>query len=91
MAATRIQVVVSAREREAMRSAAAKEGSSLSAFLRRAGRDRMEAANARPHWGAADLSRFFNARRKAERGTEPDWEAHLRVMAASRAGGTVES
>lgn len=79
----RIQVLVSPEERELFRRAAAEAGASLSAWVRDAARERLEA-------GAGDdalrtpegLRAFFAGldRRRAGEGPEPDWEEHRRTI-----------
>lgn len=90
MMMVRIQVLVTAEERERLRGLAQREGLSLSAFLRKIGLERAEAtAGADRLETQTDLDRFFRAcdRREATAGREPDWDEHLRVMSASRSSG----
>jgi hypothetical protein len=91
MAAARVQVVMTPEEREAFRAEAHREGTSLSAFLRLAAREKVASTAGRRRWTAKELGRFFRDRGKAEKGVEPEWEEHLRVAAASRAEGRGES
>lgn len=85
--ATRVQVVMDEVEREAFRRAAAREGLTLSDWLRRAARDRLEATQEPTLSSAAELRAFFEACDAREAGAEPDWEEHRLVIEASRAAG----
>jgi hypothetical protein len=86
--ATRIQVVVDEEERESFRRQAQAEGLSLSAWLRQAGRERLN-SRALPSTGAlAALRRFFAECDAHEKGREPDWQHHLEVIEASRQRGS---
>ncbi len=73
---TRIQVVISEIEREAFRRAAAREGLSLSEFLRRAARDRIAFASAARPGSVEELRAFFQECDEREEGEEPDWRKH---------------
>ncbi len=74
-------------EREAFRRAAAREGLSLSDWLRRAARDRLQAAS-RARLGSIDeLRAFFEECGQRERGEEPAWETHRAVIEESKASG----
>ena len=83
----RIQIVVDELEREAFRRAAAREGLSLSDWLRRAARARIESDAAAPLETRDELRAFFEECRRRERGREPDWSEHRAVMDESRASG----
>ena len=83
----RVQVVMDVIEREAFRRAAAREGVSLSDWLRRAARERLQAA-ARPKLHSVDELRvFFEECRRREQGAEPDWQQHREVIEESKASG----
>ena len=84
---TRVQVVVDEVEREAFRRAAAREGLSLSDWMRRAARERMASAGRVAIASAADLQAFFDECGRREQGEEPDWPAHREVIARSRRTG----
>jgi hypothetical protein len=84
---SRIQVVISEIEREAFRQAAAREGLTLSEFLRRAARDRLAAASAARVRTATDLRAFFRECDLREEGNEPDWLEHRAVIEDSKATG----
>lgn len=85
---TRVQVLVPEEEREAFRREARKEGRSLSAWLREAGRARLASTKTK-HMSLEELNAFFAASDVREQGREPDWEDHLKVIEASiRSGAT---
>ena len=85
--ATRIQIVMDEVEREAFRQAAAREGLTLSDWLRCAARDRLKAGQAGGFCSVDDLRQFFAACRQRETGHEPDWQEHHPVIETSRASG----
>ena len=89
----RIQVVLSERERDRFRVQAKREGLSLSAWLREAGRERLAATDARPRFETQDaLDTFFRRCDEREQsGREPEWREHLKVIAASQAAGAADS
>jgi hypothetical protein len=84
---TRVQVVVDKVEREEFRRAAAREGLSLSDWLRRAARARLEAVRPPALSSLDELRAFFDDCDARERGSEPDWDQHLQVIGESRAAG----
>lgn len=85
--ATRIQVVIDEVEREEFRRAAAREGLSLSDWLRRAARERLASRAQAGIRSVEDLRAFFAECRRRERGDEPDWEQHRAVIEDSKASG----
>jgi hypothetical protein len=85
----RIHIVVGRTEKERYRRLAAREGKTLSEWLRTAAREKLEAATRDA--GLPDeeaLRLFFAACDEREQGREPDWESHLEVMARSRTSGS---
>jgi len=84
---TRIQVVIDELEREAFRRAAAREGLALSDWLRRAGRERLQAAAQTKLRSAEELRTFFEDCGQRERGKEPGWREHRTVIEESKASG----
>ncbi len=86
--ATRVQVVLEEEERERFRREAELQGQSLSAWLREAGRARIAARAEKRPLTAGSLRAFFKSCDAREKGREPDWEQHLRVMEGSRRGGS---
>lgn len=84
---TRVQVVMDEIEREAFRQAAAREGLSLSDWLRRAARDRLESAAIPELSSIENLRAFFEECDAREQGTEPDWHQHRTVIEESKAKG----
>ena len=85
----RVQVILDEEEREFFRRKAAKEGLSLSAWLRRAAHQ-TAAADVRPRISTVDdLQAFFREREAREPDRrEPDWEEHLAVIRRSLAPGS---
>ena len=88
----RVQVILDKGESEIFRHHAAREGLSLSAWLRAAGRARLSTvARSERLDSVEDLRSFFAACDAREGGTEPDWEQHESVIEVSRAGGRAAS
>lgn len=85
--ATRVQVVTDEVEREAFRHAAAREGISLSDWLRRAARERLRAAAQARLCSADDLRAFFHQCSQRERGDEPEWLQHRAVIEEFKGAG----
>jgi len=85
---TRVQVILDEAERESFRQRARAEGLSLSAWLRKAGRDRLSARSATALGGVRALREFFASCDVREKGREPDWREHLEVIEASRKRGS---
>ena len=83
----RVQVVMDEIDREAFRQAAAREGLSLSDWLRRAARERLEAAAIPELSSVESLRAFFEECDAREEGTEPDWHQHRTVIEESKAKG----
>ena len=81
----RVQVILSNEERQAFRREAEKEGLSLSAWLRDAGRRRLAESRTPSIQTREDLRAFFKALPdRSSEDPEPDWEQHLEVIDASR-------
>ncbi|HEV2851867.1 MAG TPA: ribbon-helix-helix protein, CopG family [Thermoanaerobaculia bacterium] len=87
--ATRVQVILEDEEKELFQHRARAEGLSLSAWLRRAGREFLR--KQKKTATRADLDDFFKACDAREQGTEPDWEEHLRVIERSKRSGAAEA
>lgn len=84
---TRVQVVMDEVEREAFRRAAAREGLSLSDWIRRAARDRLQTTGPARIRSIDELRAFFKECRQREQGDEPDWHEHRDVIEESKASG----
>jgi DNA-binding GntR family transcriptional regulator len=84
---TRVQIVMEEVEREAFRRAAEREGVSLSDWLRRAARERLQAAAQARLCSVDDLRAFFDECIARERGDEPGWQQHRSVIEESKASG----
>ena len=85
----RVQLVMPTEDRERFAYQARREGMTLSAWLRAAARERLEA---RQHAGrfatADDLEAFFRDCDGLEGpAREPDWDEHRAVMETARARG----
>lgn len=83
MVSHRVHVVLSAEERAACRAAADGDGVSLSEWIRTAARARLGDANTVRT--VDELDAFFaGCNRREGDDPEPDWSAHLAVIARSR-------
>lgn len=83
----RIQVLVDEKERETFRQLAAREGLSLSGWLRQLATHHAEHDSSQKRIGnLSELEQFFRAcdLREKGKGREPDWDEHLVVMEHSR-------
>ncbi len=83
----RIQVILSESEAARLKGQAARDGSSLSAWMREAALSRLEqSGNARTLHNREDLETLFQScdQRHGELGHEPDWEDHLNILEGSR-------
>lgn len=89
--ASRIQVVVDDEEKERFRRQAAREGKSLSAWLREAARSRMARRGAPRLDTVEELQDFFHACDERETEPEPDWKEHRRMIERSTRSGTAEA
>lgn len=86
MGSHRVHVVLAAEERAAYRAAAAREGVSLSEWLRGAARARL--ADRSDLRTVDDLDAFFaDCDRRGGDETEPDWSSHRAVIESSRRSG----
>ncbi len=85
----RIHIVVDRAEKERYRRLAAREGKSLSEWLRSAAQDKLAAARSDEKLETAEaLEAFFDRIDQRERGREPDWEAHRNVIKQSVSKGS---
>jgi hypothetical protein len=82
--ATRIHIVVERAEKERFRRMAAREGKSLSEWLRDAARERLlHTREQEPLDTPEALHDFFAECDRRERGREPDWHVHKDVIERS--------
>lgn len=89
---TRIHILLDDAEKERFRRQAEREGKSLSAWLRDAGLERLAAGERRRSLDTLDeLHAFFAACDARERGREPDWDEHERVIRESKRSGLPEA
>lgn len=85
--ATRIHVVIDEVEKERFQREAAREGKSLSAWLREAARARMARREPAELDTVEDLREFFETCDARETEPEPDWEDHRRMIERSARSG----
>jgi hypothetical protein len=83
----RIHLVMGEEEKARMERAARSEGKNLSAWLREAAREKLYAAPSPDLVSGESLREFFRECDERETGLEPDWEAHRRVIEASKRTG----
>jgi hypothetical protein len=77
----RVQVILQEDEAARFRSQAMKESKSLSAWLRDAGKKMLDTDQQRqPLTDPTALKSFFQKCSEREKGTEPDWEEHKRLL-----------
>ena len=77
----RVQVILEEEEAARFKSQAARESKSLSAWLREAGRTILDLNRTSEKLTDPDsLKRFFKKCNENEKGTEPDWEDHKRLI-----------
>lgn len=84
----RVQVILDHAEREAFRAQAEREGLSLSAWLREAGRSCLAGRQRPVIDDAASLRTFFAGLADRDAGEpEPSWDEHAAVIDTSRRSG----
>ncbi len=84
----RVQVSLDEKERGLFQREAAREGLSLSRWLRNAASERLERCRENDRLRSPeDLQAFFRECAEREQGQEPDWVQHLEVMRQSRSQG----
>ena len=85
----RVQLVMADEDRERFVDQARREGMSLSAWMRAAARERLEARQrVKLFESPEDVKEFFRSCAALDGPeTEPDWDEHLRVMNESRSAG----
>lgn len=84
----RVQVIIDEKEAARFKSQAMKESKSLSAWLRDAGRKMLEVNQGTISLRDSDaLRRFFQMCHDRERGREPEWEEHKRLILEDYRGG----
>ena len=89
----RVQLVMADEDRERFVDQARREGMSLSAWMRAAARERLEARQrVKLFESPEDVREFFRSCAALDGPeTEPDWDEHLRVMNESRATGVTST
>jgi len=84
----RIHILLDDEQKARYRRQAEREGKSLGAWLREAAEEKLAATEKSGRLETVEeLRAFFNACDAREGTREPDWEKHLRVLAASRSRG----
>ena len=77
----RVQVILHQKEAAMFRAQARKESKSLSAWLRDAGKMVIEMRQDKPRLNSLkELEKFFQDRNRKERGKEPSWEEHKKLI-----------
>lgn len=91
--AERVHIVLGRAEKERYRQMAAREGKTLSDWLRAAAEDRAAKAASRRLESNDALQQFFAEcdAREAGRGPEPDWEEHRKTIAQSKSSGSTDT
>ena len=74
-----------------MEGAARAQGKNLSVWLREAAQEKMDASAPPALVTGEELRGFFSCCDQRETGREPDWEAHRRVIEASKTTGAPDS
>jgi len=80
-------MVLAEEEKAVLERAARNEGMSLSAWLRMAAREKLEAAALPSLDSEGELSAFFAECDLREVGREPDWPAHKEIIETSKGQG----
>ncbi len=83
----RVQVILAEEEAARFKSQAAKEKKSLSAWLRDAGKKVLSISQQQSLKDPKSLQRFFKACREREKGVEPDWDDHKKLLLESYQAG----
>jgi hypothetical protein len=90
--AERVQVILKPEEKLRLQRQAEREGTSLSAWLRRVALERLaQTAEKARIESAAQLRRFWKQCAEIEEGREPDWEQQREVIARSRRSGATDT
>ena len=89
----RVQLVMPDDDRDLFVHQARQEGMSLSAWLRAAARERLEARQrVKPFESPEDVEEFFRSCAGLQGPEiEPDWSEHLRVISESRGRGSART
>lgn len=83
----KIQVILTEEEVSRFKSQALKESKSLSSWLRDAGKTTLESGKGKQKATPASLRKFFRECNRREKGTEPAWEDHKRLILEGFQGG----
>lgn len=83
----RVQIILDEKEATEFKAQAMKESKSLSAWLREAGKKMIDMNHQqRPLSDPQSLKTFFKRCNDREKGVEPDWEEHKRLILDSSRG-----
>lgn len=83
----RVQVILDDKEVSEFKSQALRESKSLSAWLRSAGKKMLEMNQRKKQLSEyQSLKHFFDQCNEREKGIEPDWEEHKRLILDSSRG-----
>lgn len=89
---TRIHILLDEPEKERFRKRAQQEGKSLAAWLRDAARARLVAESSQNNLESLeDLQAFFAGCDEWEKGQEPDWNQHRKVIERSVRSGAIDT
>lgn len=87
----RIHFVVDPADKERFRQQAAREGKTLSTWLREAAMEKLTKEGNPDLDSVEELRAFFADCDRREQGTEPDWEEHRKVIERSMSSEGTES
>lgn len=76
----RVQVILDEEDLSKFKAEATRESKSLSAWLRDAGRSALERKKNKRMVDPDELRIFFEKRREKEKGVEPDWDEHKKLI-----------
>lgn len=80
----RVQVILDEEDLSKFKAEASKESKSLSSWLRDAGRSALERKKAGQMVDPEELRIFFGQRLAREKGLEPDWNEHKKLIAEGK-------
>ena len=88
----RVQVLLDDHDRQSFQQMAERQGLSLSAWLRSAGRERLARQSERGRIDSVvELDAFFEQCNRRETGIEPEWQDHRKVIEGSLERGRANS
>ncbi|MDR3553696.1 MAG: hypothetical protein P4L55_02960 [Syntrophobacteraceae bacterium] len=87
----RVQVILDEEELSKFKAEASRESKSLSAWLRDAGRSVLAQKRAKQMAEPEELRLFFEQRQTREKGMEPEWDEHKKLIAEGMKGAERQS